>query len=62
MNTTRVGVSETARNRGIEFGQTTGLFFLVAVKRPEPGADDLNVGLVGTGIQTPLNGILKIGA
>jgi hypothetical protein len=61
VNTPRIGIGETTCNGGVEFGQSTGRLLLVAVKRPEPGTDNLDLGLVGTGLQAPLNCALKIG-
>jgi hypothetical protein len=61
VNSASVCIGDAARQGGIQFGQTPGLFFFVALKRIQTGADHVKVGFIGARFQTPPNGDLQIG-
>jgi hypothetical protein len=48
VNTASICVSDAARQGGIQFDQTPGLFLFVAFERFQTGPDHVNVGFIGT--------------
>jgi hypothetical protein len=61
MNTACIGVGKPPFDRGVKFGQTSGLLLFGALKRFQASADHVEIRLIVARFQSPPDGSLQIG-